>query len=517
MKRNRRIAPLGIRQQLMLWYSAVFAVLLLLSAALFYARFQATLASSLDTALQLQAQQIAGDITPNIDGTLTIQDATIELPGFDPRDHLQHLPPADVNLGMLARVLTADGQPFRTTPAFRTLVVPAESVTQPLHGQPWQGNVTTADGQPVRLYSRALTQDGKIFGVVQVGTTLSLVNAVLFTVGTELLIIFPLVLVLGALVSFWLASRAFAPMKRVIQAARAIKAGDLRQRVPLPRAQDEVFQLTLTLNEMIDSLEQTFVRQRRFVADASHELRTPVAVIRSKTDLALLQVFPPEDYVSIFRAIHTEAERLGRLISDLLALARADEGQVRLELEVVQLDQLVEAVAATMQPPAVQHGVTLEVTKAEPVSVLGDEARLMQVVMNLLENAIRFTNPGGYVFVVVHAKQAQACLVVSDAGIGIAKEHQPYLFGRFYQIDPARIGAEGGNSGLGLAIVDWIVKAHGGSIQVESQVGQGSTFTVLLPLHVAIRGAVDTVAEATDAAGVTLPDALAREECDTGN
>lgn len=486
MKRIRRIAPLGIRQQLMLWYSAVFAVLLLLSAVLFYDRFQATLASSLDTALQLQAQQIAGDITPNIDGTMTIRDSTAELPGFDPLDYLQRLPPADVNLGVLVRVLTAEGQPFRTTLTFRTLIVPAESVTQPLHGQPWQGNVTTADGQPVRLYSRALTQDGKIFGVVQVGTTLSLVNTILYTVGTELLIIFPVVLVLGALVSSWLASRAFAPMKRVIQAARAIKAGDLRQRVPLPRAQDEVYQLTLTLNEMIDSLEQTFVRQRRFVADASHELRTPVAVIRSKTDLALLQVFPPEDYVGIFRSIYAEAERLGRLISDLLALARADEGQTHLEQEVVQLDQLVEAVAAIMEPLAAEREVTLAVKTTEPVSVLGDEARLMQVVMNLLENAIRYTNPGGHVLITVQAKHAQACLVVRDTGIGIAPEHQPYLFDRFYQVDPARIGGEGGNSGLGLAIVDWIVKAHGGSIQVESQVGQGSTFTVLLPLHVAM-------------------------------
>src|SRR5919109_4068152 len=116
MKRNRRIAPLGIRQQLTFWYSVVFAALLLFSAALFYTRFQATLGGSLDTALQLQAQQIAGDITPNTDGSMTIRDATAELPGFDLRDNLQNLPPADVNLGMLVRVLTADGQPYRSTP-----------------------------------------------------------------------------------------------------------------------------------------------------------------------------------------------------------------------------------------------------------------------------------------------------------------------------------------------------------------------------------------------------------------
>ena len=234
---------------------------------------------------------------------------------------------------------------------------------------------------------------------------------------------------------------------------------------------------------MIDHLERAFTRQRRFVADASHELRTPVAVIRSKADMALLQVFPPEDYVSVFRMIHAEAERLGHLISDLLALARADEGQVHLEQEVVRFDLLVEAVAATVEPLAAEQGVILEVKTIKPVSVLGDEARLMQVVLNLLENATHYTNGGGQVLVAVHTQNAQACLVVRDMGIGIAPEHLPYLFDRFYRVDSARTRTEGGNSGLGLAIVDWIVKAHGGSVTVESQVGQGSTFTVLLPVY----------------------------------
>jgi two-component system OmpR family sensor kinase len=483
MKELSRMYPLGIRIQLMLWYSVVFAALTLLSSILFYARFQVTLARSLDTALQLQAQQIAGDIVPNPDGTLTFQDATAELPGFDPRHQQQYLPPADVDLDILVRVLTANGRPFRTTPAFRTLVVPSESVTRPLHGVPWQGEVTTTTGQRVRLYSRALIVDGKLAGVIQVGTSLSQVNTTLHDVGIELLLIAPFILLLSAGVSYWLAARAFVPIDRLTQAARHIKAGDLRQRVPVPRAHDEIRRLALTLNEMIDHLEQAFLRQRRFVADASHELRTPVTAIRSKTDMALLQVFSPEEYLSIFGTIHAEAERLGRLISDLLALARADEGQVHLEREVVRFDLLVEAVVATVEPLAVEQGITLEVKAAEPIVVQGDEARLMQVVLNLLENAIHYTNRGGQVLVTVQAKKAQAYLMVRDTGIGIAADHLPYIFDRFYRIDPARTHTEGGHSGLGLSIVDWIVKAHNGSIAVESQLGHGSTFIVLLPLH----------------------------------
>ncbi len=482
MKRIHAILPLGIRVQVMLCYSAVFAALMLLSAALLYTRLQATLASSLDTALQLQAQQVAGDITIK-GGAILIQDATAELPGFDPSDRQLRVSPADVNLGALVRVLTADGQPYRTTPIFRTLVVPAQSVSQPLHGLPWQGNVSTTDGQPVRLYSRALTQDGKIFGVVQVGASLIQVNAVLHEVGVAFLLIAPIVLLLSAVVSYWLTSRALLPIERLIRAARVIKAGDLRQRVPVPPAHDEVRDLALTLNEMIDHLEQAFSRQRCFVADASHELRTPVAVIRSKAEMALLQVFPSGDYLSLFRSIHAEAEWLEHLISDLLALARADEGQVHLEREVVQFDRLVEAVAATMEPLAAEQGVSLEVKTTEPVSVVGDESRLMQVVLNLLENAIRYSSDGGQVLVAVYRQNAQACLVVRDTAIGIAPEHLPYLFDRFYRVDSARTSMQGGNSGLGLSIVDWIVKAHGGSVTVESQVGQGSTFTVLLPVR----------------------------------
>jgi signal transduction histidine kinase len=270
-------------------------------------------------------------------------------------------------------------------------------------------------------------------------------------------------------------------MNHLIWAAREIKAGDLRQRVPVPRAYDEVRALALTLNEMIERLEQSFQRQRRFVADASHELRTPVAVIRSKTDLALLQIVSPEHYLNVFHAIHTEAERLGHLISNLLALARADEGQVHLEREPVRFDQLVEAVAAATEVLATERQVSVQVQASEPLTVWGDEARLMQVVMNLLENALLYTDAEGKVFLSVSAWQGQAMLVVRDTGIGIAPEHLPHLFERFYRVDAARTHTEGSNSGLGLSIVDWVVKAHGGSVSVESQVGLGSTFTVMLP------------------------------------
>jgi len=476
-----RLWPLGIRLQLMLWYTAVFAALLLFTGAFFYQHLEHSLEASLDSTLQVRAQQIAGGIVLT-GGTVTVRDVTGDLPGFDANPNDQRLSPVDVNNGALVRLLDAHGKLLHQTPAFRALRVPAESVAQPLQGTAWQGTVTSSDGQEVRLFSRALTENGQLFAVIQVGESLVQLHTLLHKLVGELLVVGLLVLLACALGSYWLAARAFAPIQRLAATARAIKAGDLRSRVTVPTARDEVQYLALTLNEMIDSLDQAFSRQRRFVADASHELRTPVAVIRNKTDVALLGASTQQDYVTVLQGINAEAERLGNLISDLLALARGDEGRTQFEREPVRLDLLAGAVAANGEPLAAERAITLEVQAPRPVTILGDEARLIQVVMNLLENAVRYTHPGGRVTVVVEARKNQARLAVRDTGIGIEPEHLPHIFERFYRADPARRHRGGSSSGLGLSIVEWVVRAHGGAVAVESQLGQGSCFTVTLPL-----------------------------------
>jgi len=282
--------------------------------------------------------------------------------------------------------------------------------------------------------------------------------------------------------SYWLAARAFIPIDSLTRTAHSIEAGDLHQRVPVPRAHDEVQRLALTLNDMIARLENAFARQRRFVADASHELRTPVTVICNMAEMALFNASGAEEYISALSDITTESERLGHLISDLLALARIDEEHTQLEREAIRLDRLVHAVAAQAKSVAVERAITVQVETPEPIIVFGDEARLIQVVMNLLDNALVYTNPGGEVTLTTTVKQRQATLSVRDTGIGIAPEHLPHIFERFYRVDPARVRTEGNNSGLGLAIVDWVVHTHGGTVTVKSQVGEGSTFVVTLPL-----------------------------------
>ncbi len=395
----RRLWPPGIRLQLTVWYTLVFALLLLCSDALLYTQLQTSLLTNLDKALHLQATQIASGVSRE-GGTISIQDVTGDLPdssasGGNTTSNNQQGSYVDVTFSSLVRVLDAQGRSVRSSSLFHTLIVPHSSFLQALHGKIWEGTVQTRDGQPVRLYSMAITENGGSFAVVQVGESLAQLNASLHSLMLELLLISPFALLLAICGSYWLAARAFLPIDRLTRIARQIEAGDLHQRVPVPPAHDEVRRLAQTLNEMIERLDLSFTRQRRFVADASHELRTPVAVIHSITDLALLQELSPPEYTALLENINTEAERLGHLISDLLALARADEGKATFEQEPLRLDDLVQAVVANAELLAAERGVLLTVQADQPITVLGDEARLIQVVMNLLDNAIIYTNAGG--------------------------------------------------------------------------------------------------------------------------
>ena len=492
-----RIRNQGIRVQLTLWYILVFTVLILLFGTVFYVNLRSSLSTNFDSALQLRTEQIAAGITDK-NGKIVISDVSGELPGLidndDPADanataqttlrsnhQTYHEPEPNVDVGALVRVMNSSGQNVYVSPAFTFLNIPSASFTQPLQGTSWKGTITARNGHSVRLYSTTLVENGRVFGVVQVGEPLASLDNTLSSILLEFLLIVPFVLVLGALGSYWLAGRAFGPIQRLTRTAQQIEAEDLQQRVPVPQTRDEVQDLALTFNEMIERLDKAFTQQRRFVADASHELRTPVAAIRSMTDVVLAQGAGEEEYVNVLSEVNVVTERLGHLINDLLTLARADEGQVLLERKPVRLDLLAIDVAESTASLASERDITVEVDAQEPVLVLGDEVRLIQVTLNLLQNALTYTNAGGKVSLIVKASGKTALLSVRDTGIGIAPQHLEHIFERFYRADAARSRAAGG-SGLGLAIVEWIVRDHKGTISVESQVGKGTTFTVSLPL-----------------------------------
>jgi two-component system OmpR family sensor kinase len=474
----------GIRLQLTFWYTGVFAVLMLSAGYLLYTYLQSSMLSSLDTDLRIRSHQVANDVTI-VHGTIVFHNATDELVGFDKDDTNDRSEPinsADVSSDILARVLDAQGTVQGVTPAFEHISVPRESITFPLHGIPWQATVQSEDGQAVRVYSRALTDDGQAIAIIQVGASLAQFNEAISSLLFGFLLLVPIVLCLGAIGSYMLASRTLRPIRQVIQTTRHIQAGDLHQRVSLPVPHDEVRLLALTLNEMLTTLDEAFTRERRFVADASHELRTPVAAIGSMTDVALLQTRTPEQYIQTLHHINTEVERLGLLLTDLLALARADEGQTHLQCESLSLNALVHTVITTIEPLATTQGLLLQLQEEEEaITLFADEARVVQMLMNLLENAIRYTPPGGSITITLDKELHYARIQIQDTGQGIEAAHLPHIFERFYRADP--LSSAKGGSGLGLSIVDWIVHAHAGTITVKSEPGQGTLFTILFPLE----------------------------------
>jgi heavy metal sensor kinase len=500
--------PLGIRAQLTLLYTAIFAVLFLVVAGAYYLYLDRTLQATFDATLTTRTAQIASGISLE-NGSLNIQDVTGELPrnasgsasgstsgGVDGSPNAdgvsgttgttgtgQSGPQSDVMFGTLVRILDPQGKIVYVSPGFQALAVPHVSVSDPLGGAEWLGTVTAPSGTVVRVESVPLRDNGHIYGVLQVGASATSLTETLRTAAIALFGVAPLLLLLGAGGSYWLARRALRPVMRLTRSAQEIEARDLHHRVPVPQARDEIQTLALTLNGMIARLECAFDQQRRFVADASHELRTPVAAIQSLTDVALAQPGSAEDTAETLRAVNSEAQRLGALISELLALARADEGKIHLERAPVRLDLLATDVAGVMEPLATERAVTLTL-HLTPATVLGDDARLIQMLLNLVDNAVRYTPAGGQVDIAVETQGQQTYAIVRDTGHGIAPQHLPHIFERFYRADVARTrsesGGEGG-SGLGLAIVEWVVGAHGGSIAVESQPEQGTTVTVSLP------------------------------------
>lgn len=280
--------------------------------------------------------------------------------------------------------------------------------------------------------------------------------------------------------SYAVADRALRPVARMTQTARAIAVSrGFARRLEGSEGTDELGRLAKTFNEMLDSLEEAYRLQQRFVADAAHELRAPLTAILGNLDLISRTAdMTTEERAEAITYADTEARRLSRIVGELLTLARADAGQT-LERRPVELDRvLLDALSDVGQ---LSTGHSLELDSFEPATIEGDPDRLKQLVVNLLDNAVKYTPPGAPITVGLARSRDEAVLAVRDSGIGISAEELPHVFERFYRADPAR-GRDPGGTGLGLAIVKWIVDQHEGKIYIESSAGKGTTVTVRLPL-----------------------------------
>ena len=455
----------SIRVRLTLWYVALLAVILVLFSGVLYLSLSRGLAEEMDISLSTEAARLIASM--DFENGLAVLGV-----GENP-DNLQ--------TGTVAALYDATGQRLVAYDPRQPVPSLPDALTRARYGQQTFLTASLRDGSQWRVLTLPVLDNGQQIGILQVARPMAEVTAAIQQLALLLAVAVPITLLLASAGGLFLAGRALGPIDRITRAAASIGAADLSRRLSFAGTNDEVGRLAATFDRMLDRLDSAFRRQRQFTADASHELRTPLTMLASQIDLALERKRTPDEYERLLRSLREDTGRMAQLVSELLTLARADAGQQLLTREDLDLGEVIRSVVPAMQPLAAQRGVRLT-EQAEPgVNVSGDQTRLTQLLVNLVDNALRYTPAGGTVSVVLEREAGWAVLRVVDTGVGISREHLPHIFERFYRADPSRARSEGG-AGLGLAICQWIARAHGGQIAVASEPGHGTTFTVRLPL-----------------------------------
>ncbi|MEX2156421.1 MAG: ATP-binding protein [Gemmatimonadales bacterium] len=340
------------------------------------------------------------------------------------------------------------------------------------------------NGPTLHYVVRPVPDAGDQFGAIFAGADTRTAELRLEQLLSTLVIAFVVGIVPAVLVGRWIAGRALEPVDRMITEVREITDGrSLHRRLALPMERDELGRLAETLNQMMTRLERSFAALRRFTADASHELKTPLTVVRAGVERAITRPDLPQETLAALEETLQEVNRMTELLDALLTLARADEGRADLHREPVDLRAIIEEAGETGELLAEHAGVTIEIRMPpDPLVLAVDQSRMRQLALNLIENAVKYTPRGGQVSVELGASDGRVLLTVADSGIGIAPGDLPHIFDRFWRADSARTRTgERPGTGLGLAICKWIAEAHGGTIEVQSRPGRGTTFTVALP------------------------------------
>ncbi len=333
-----------------------------------------------------------------------------------------------------------------------------------------------AQGQALRL---AVTQNA--FAKIYVAYPEAEISEVLGNLFSIFLFLVPVAIIISILGGWFLANQSLKPVDKITKTARDITVQNLDQRIDPVDVDDEIGRLISTFNNMIGRLQSSFEQARQFSIDASHELRTPLTIVRGEIELALRSRQSSDEYRQILSSTLEEILRMSSIIENLLMLAKGDIGDASLTFEDVSLAPIIKELHEDGEMLAKKKHIHVRLENVENVSVRGDTVRLRQMVLNLLDNAIKYTPAEGTVELSLLRENGSAKIVVKDNGIGIPPEEQPKIFDRFYRVDKGR-SREMGGTGLGLSIAQWISESHGGKIVVQSEVNKGSVFTVILPI-----------------------------------
>jgi heavy metal sensor kinase len=463
----------SIRFRMALWYAALLAGALALFGAASYIGLERYLQKSLEESLIKQARSIGDVLIVNINQSGE---------EYVSNEITEHYSP-EIN-GRFIRVTTSGGrQVFISGPPKDGSFDPARvSPLQLPVSQSFSHEVEMPDGHELLLHALPYqARDGSLF-LIEVAAPYNQIESVLRGLLLTFALGLPLIVALAISGGYVLMRRALHPVDEIRQKAAQITSRNLSERLPVVRTGDELERLATDLNRMIERLEESFHQINRFSADASHELRTPLTVLQGELESVARSSlnFPAEIRDTIGSALE-ETQRLSKIVENLLAISRLEAGEARKQLERLDFAELARSTVDQMRLLAEEKHIHLDCNGTEPVEVDADPARLKQVVVNLLDNAIKYTPVKGSVSISVTKQDRRAVLEIADTGIGISRDDLPHIFDRFYRADKARSRQMGG-TGLGLSIVRSICLAHSGQVTANSKEGCGSVFRVELPL-----------------------------------
>lgn len=458
--------PRSIRFRLTVWYSAVLAMALIAFGAVSWFAVQHILVDTVDQTLRDRVEGVRKFMEHQI-GALSVEEIRDEF-----KEHSVLGPGGD-----LFQVCDEKGVwLYRSVPLEQGDVPIALPASLTAQGATEERAVRGAE---LRFLSRRVEVLGKPY-TIQVAAPMHELNEGLAGFAWALIVLIPVVLVVAASGGWWMSRRALRPVDQIIETARSIGEQSLARRLPVPETRDELQRLSETLNQMLERIELAFRRVTEFTADASHELRTPVALMRTTTELALRKSRTSDEYREALTEVHAESVRTTELIENLLTLARADAGKSALDRREIDLVQVVREASVQGEKLAGAKNLRFRADLPDgPVQTFGDPSALRRLLLIVIDNAVKYTQEGE-ITVRLLSRNGNSQVHVTDSGIGIPGEDLSRIFERFYRADKSR-SRELGGSGLGLSIAKWIAETHQGGIEARSEANGGSTFVITLP------------------------------------
>lgn len=450
----------SLRTNLIIWSVALEAFVLLTFAVLFTLFVQNMQKRTIEETLRLGAVQLNAVVDVRQGVYIAAAAETADLRGR----------------GLMAWVLNPAGELVLTIGEAASVPLPADL---PPSGQTL--DMLSANDVALRLYAMPLSEGAQTLGTLIVAFSLAESQAFLRQVTVGLVITIPIVLLLSVAGGIFLAGRALNPISVITETARQVSAADMTQRLDLDLPDDEVGQLAATFNEMLARLERSFRRERQLTADVSHELRTPLGLLKTQLSLARARPRDETTLLGMMADMEGDVDRMTHLVEQLLTLTRLEQREERIST-TVSLAEILSGLMLQLKPlaEAADIELLLKLPQKQNLLIPAEETSLRRLFTNLIENGLKYTPAGGYVTVTVNRLWQEVTVTIADTGPGIAPEHLPHLFERFYRPDEARSRARGG-FGLGLSIAKAIAEAHNGRIEVESELGQGTRLIVYLP------------------------------------